>query len=102
MFDYLRSTGKTPIIVSGEDVVKNPESLLDALSEALSIDQGGLRVSWPLVSPEERPTGPMGPWLKRVSNSTGVEGKSDQVSPSRNSCCTSKHTDTVAGRVSPA
>jgi hypothetical protein len=79
MFDYLRSTGKKPIVVSGEDVVKNPESLLDNLSEALDIDRGGLRVSWPLVSPEERPTGPMGPWLKRVSDSTGVERGAKQV-----------------------
>ena len=79
MFDYLRSTGKNPIVVSGEDVVKSPEPLLGALSEALSIDRRGLRVSWPLVSPEERPTGPMGPWLKRVSDSTGVERKADQV-----------------------
>jgi hypothetical protein len=78
MFDYLRSTGRNPIVVSGEDVVKNPESLLDNLSEALGIDRAGLRVSWPLVSPEERPTGPMGPWLKRVSDSTGVERKTDE------------------------
>ena len=79
MFDYLQSTGKKPIVVSGEDVVKNPESLLDSLSEALGLDRAGLRVSWPLVSPEERPTGPMGPWLKRVSDSTGVERKAGQV-----------------------
>ena len=79
MFDYLRSTGKEPIVVSGEDVVGNPGALLDALSEALSVARGGLRVSWPLVSPEERPTGPMGPWLKRVSDSTGVERKAEQV-----------------------
>jgi hypothetical protein len=79
MFDYLRSTGKDPIVVSGEDVVGNPGALLDALSEALGVARGGLRVSWPLVSPEERPTGPMGPWLKRVSGSTGVERKAEQV-----------------------
>ena len=79
MFDYLQSTGKKPIIVSGEDVVKNPDSLLDSLSEALDLDRAGLRTSWPLVSPEERPTGPMGPWLKRVSDSTGVEQKAEQV-----------------------
>lgn len=79
MFDYLRSTGKEPIVVSGEDVVGNPGALLDALSKALSVARGGLRVSWPLVSPEERPSGPMGPWLKRVSDSTGVERKAEQV-----------------------
>lgn len=79
MYDYLQSTGKKPIIVSGEDVVGNPESLLDSLSEALGIDRGGLRVSWPLVTPAERPAGPMGPWLKRVSDSTGVERKAEQV-----------------------
>lgn len=83
MFDYLRSTGKEPIVVSGEDVVENPRALLDALSEALGLARGGLRVSWPLVSPEERPTGPMGPWLKRVSDSTGVERKAEQVCPHR-------------------
>ena len=87
MFDYLRSTGKKPIVVSGEDVVKNPEPLLDNLSEALGIDRGGLRVSWPLVSPEERPTGPMGPWLKRVSDSTGVERKAEQVCSCYDSQC---------------
>ncbi|GAB7325638.1 hypothetical protein MBLNU13_g09618t1 [Cladosporium sp. NU13] len=78
MFDYLQSTGKKPIVVSGEDVVKSPESLLDDLSEALGIHRSGLRVSWPLVSPQERPTGPMGPWLKRVSDSTGVEREAEQ------------------------
>jgi hypothetical protein len=84
MFDYLRSTGRNPIVVSGEDVVKNSEALLDALSEALGVARGGLRVSWPLASPEERPTGPMGPWLKRVSDSTGVERKTGQVFSHRN------------------
>jgi hypothetical protein len=77
----LRSTGKKPIVVSGEDVVGNPDALLDILSEALGIDRAGLRVSWPIASPEERPTGPMGPWLKRVSDSTGVERKAEQVCP---------------------
>jgi hypothetical protein len=87
MFDYLRSTGKQPIVVSGEDVVQNPESLLDSLSETLGIDRAGLRVSWPLVSPEERPTGPMGPWLKRVSDSTGVERKAKQVFHRQDRAC---------------
>lgn len=54
MFDYLGSTDKKPIVVSEEDVVGNAEALLDALSEALGIARGGLRVSWSLVSPEER------------------------------------------------
>jgi hypothetical protein len=54
MFDYLRSTDKKPNVISGEDVVGNAEALLDALSEALGIARGGLRVSWSLVSPEER------------------------------------------------
>lgn len=79
MFDYLRSTGKEPVIVSGEDVVGDPKALLGTLSEILNIDRAGLRVSWPLVSPEERPSGPMGPWLKRVNESTGVERTAKQV-----------------------
>jgi hypothetical protein len=45
MFDYLRSTDRKPIVISGEDVVGNAEALLDALSEALGIARGGLRVS---------------------------------------------------------
>lgn len=100
MFDYLQSIGKKPIVVSGEDVVKSPGLLLDSLSEALDINREGLRVSWPLVSPEERPTGPMGPWLKRVSDSTGVEQKTGQVFSLSQLCSTFTSTDTILGRVS--
>lgn len=61
LYDYLRNAGKEPIIASGEEIVRNPEALLDTLSESLSVERNDLRLSWPLALPDERSAGPLGP-----------------------------------------
>ena len=73
LFDLLKSQGRTPIMVDGEDVVLRTEELTVNICNALGIDPTGAKEQWePTPEDQLHPNPIVREFTKTIHESTGV------------------------------
>lgn len=86
LYDLLKSQGRPPVVVDGEDVVWRTKEMTTNVCNAIGIDPSGVKDTWETTPSDDRHPNPViQHFLSTIYNSTGVERPAEKVCPSQSS-----------------
>ena len=83
LYDLLKSQGRPPVVVDGDDVVWRTQEMATNVCKAIGIGPSGVKETWTKTPPEDQIQNPIVQHaLSTIYNSTGVERPAEKVRPS--------------------